>query len=197
MSKKILYVVDMQRDFMPFEGSALPVPGGDAAIAPINARLEALDPKEYEFVVFSEDFHAPDFVEHMPDGTPFAAHCVAGTEGAKTIVDLSLVPANIPVMLIRKNAFDVWEEDTLPVFDFRTGQKMDLERNELFSSAQDMDVVDVVLTGVCSDICVSQAGKGLLDRGFNVTVPRNCVKGLFREIEQVNAEDWGGRANLI
>ena len=194
---KILYIVDMQRDFMPFDDSKLGVPGADATIEPYNEILRNLDPIDVSFVVVSEDCHAADFVERMPDGSPFPAHCVVNTEGQKTIVDLDSINPRIPVFLIRKNAFDVFEEPTLDVIEYRSGAVLPLSRDQFFEGTLARGLIDVELGGVTSDICVNKAGKGLLDRGFNVTVRRSCTKGLFREIDQVNAEDWGGRANLI
>lgn len=194
---KILYIVDMQADFMPFDESKLGVPGADATIEPYNEVLRELDPKHVSFVVVSEDCHAADFVERMPDGTPFPTHCVVNTPGQKTIVDLDSINPRIPVFVIRKNAFDVFEEPTLAVVDYRTKAVLPITRDALFADALASGLKDVELGGVTSDICVNKAGKGLLDRGFNVTVRRSCTKGLFREIDQVNAEDWGGRAILI
>jgi nicotinamidase/pyrazinamidase len=197
MTDKFLYVVDMQRDFMPFEGSALPVPGGDVTIKPINDLLAEIKTLGFNFVVVSEDAHTSTFVERMPDGTPFPPHCVIGTPGQQTIVDLNSIPEDVNVFLIRKNAFNVFEEPTLQVFNLRTNQSIGLTRDEFFDSLLEQGVTEVTLTGVCSDICVKDAGLGLLDRGFNVTVPRNCVKGLFREIDDVNTTDWNNRAVLV
>lgn len=192
-----IYVVDMQRDFMPFDGSALPVPGGDSTIAPINEKLRNADPEDCELILVSEDSHEPSFTEYMPDGTPFPKHCVLGTEGAETIVDLTRVDPRIPIYLIRKNAFSVWEETTIPVLDYRTKRPIAFDRDEFFALLKNDGTTNVDLVGVCSDICVSLAGKGLIERGFNITVDRLAVKGLFREIDQVNEEDWGGKATLI
>ena len=50
--KRFVIVVDMQRDFVAADG-ALPVPGAEALIAPMNAWLASLRPADVTGVLFT------------------------------------------------------------------------------------------------------------------------------------------------
>ena len=73
-----LIVVDVQRDFLP--GGALPVPDGDAVIAPINALMTS---DAFDVVLATRDWHPPDHSSFTAQGGPWPPHCVAGTPGAQ------------------------------------------------------------------------------------------------------------------
>ena len=87
----LLLVVDVQVDFLP--GGALPVPGGDAVVGPINALQH-----RFRHVVLMQDWHPADhvsFAETHPGRAPFETivlpygpqvlwpdHCINGSDGA-------------------------------------------------------------------------------------------------------------------
>lgn len=83
-----LLVVDMQRDFLP--GGALPVPGGEAIIIPLNQYIQLFILKGLP-IFFTRDWHPPEHCSFMEQGGPWPRHCVAGTSGTEFAEGL-LVP---------------------------------------------------------------------------------------------------------
>jgi nicotinamidase/pyrazinamidase len=71
-----LIVVDVQNDFCP--GGALPVPGGDAVVEPINQLMG-----QFEFVVATRDWHPADHSSFQVRGGRWPPHCVEDTPGAE------------------------------------------------------------------------------------------------------------------
>lgn len=74
-----LVIVDVQRDFCP--GGALPVPQGDAIIAPLNAWMEQ-GQRRGAVIVASRDWHPRSHPSFKAEGGPWPEHCVQDTEGA-------------------------------------------------------------------------------------------------------------------
>lgn len=197
-----LLVVDDQNDFFDLEGSCLPIPDSKKVIEPTNQFLQMQRYSQCKGVMFTQDWHNADHEEYMPDGNPFPKHCVEGTKGAALAVQFGTIPSPIPVLNLRKNVFNMWEESNLQVAAMdavsraRFGNEPQ-DRDEFFKEMLAKGIKDVVVIGVASDICVNFAIKGLVDRGFNVTAIRPLCKGLFREIDQVVAEDYNNAVNLV
>lgn len=197
-----LLVVDDQHDFFDLEGSCLPIPDSKKVIEPTNQFLQMQRYNQCKGVLFTQDWHNADHVEYMPDGNPFPKHCVEGTKGAKLAVLSATVPSPIPLLNLRKNVFNMWEESSLqvaamdPVSRIRFGNEPQ-DRDAFFAEMLEKGLKDVVVIGVASDICVNFAIKGLVERGFNVTVVRPLCKGLFREIDQVVAEDYNNSVAIV
>lgn len=81
----ILYVVDMQYDFVPKtewgpDGN-FAVAEGDKAVPFIVKLIDKFN-KANNLIIASRDYHPRDHVSFMPDG-PFPAHCVEGSKGSK------------------------------------------------------------------------------------------------------------------
>jgi nicotinamidase-related amidase len=97
------------------------------------------------------------------------------------------VPRPIPVVGLRKNMFDMWGEDDLTVFPkdsiseeriqrmFNTSEP---GRDAFFEYWKKQGVTNVEVVGVALNICVAQAVRGLVNRGFDVTVRENLTKGI-------------------
>lgn len=77
MPKKVLIIVDVQKDFCA--GGALAVPGAEDIIPVIN-RLMAQG--GYDLVIATKDWHPPDHISFAPEYVG-KAHCVQGTDGAE------------------------------------------------------------------------------------------------------------------
>lgn len=197
-----LLVVDDQNDFFDLEGSCLPLPDSKKVIDPTNQFIQMQRYNQCKGVLFTQDWHSAEWVEYMPDGQPFPQHCVENTKGAALAVQYATVPSPIPVLNLRKNVFNMWEESNLVVnpMDAVTRSRFGNEpqdRDEFFKEMLERGTKDVVVIGVASDICVNFAIKGLVERGFNVTVVRSLCKGLFREIDQVVAEDYNNSVAIV
>lgn len=182
---KVLLVVDAQNDFMKSTGT-LSVPGAESLIAIVNDFISKLDHTEYHAVLFTRDTHETE--EGAAEGNNFPPHCMVGTSGWELSVDSEEVPGRIPTFFINKNFFDMWKE---PVIFVTNHNDMKVSnRDALFNQWKDRGITEIEVIGVCSDICVMYAIKGILDRGFKVTVRRNMVKGLYKEIDQVVSDDF-------
>lgn len=105
-------------------------------------------------LLFLFDNHAPD----DPEFRMFPPHCVAGTEETQVVEELQAYSRSANAVLIPKDRYDGFYGTTL--------------EQELTAFAPD----EVVLTGVCTDICVLHTAEGLLNRGYRVLVPRACVE---------------------
>jgi len=187
MAKKLVGIVDFQVDFLDLVGSKLPIPGSKELIIPMTQYLIDLNPDEIEAVVFTKDWHEADFVETMPDGTPFPSHCVKNTVGSRLAVNQLVINSDIPVYTIYKNAFDTFEEDNLRIEGYGTMKT----RDQFFSEMLAAGVNEIEVGGVATDICVDFFVRGVAALGFDVTVKGSISKGLFRQIEEMG-DDWQG-----
>lgn len=165
----IFWDVDTQVDFMLPEGK-LYVPGAEAII-PTLARLTHWAARKGVLVVASADAHQPGDEEFRR----YPPHCLAGTLGQKKIPETSLAPQftirnrvgeDLPVpgrylqIVVEKQRFDVFTNPTLESFLSQLGK------------------LEIVLYGVVTEICVSAAGRGFLDRGYRVTVVEDAIRHL-------------------
>ena len=174
MTKKIVLVVDFQTDFLNLERSKLPIPDSKELMAPMAEYLMSISREDTAVVLFTQDWHSKDHVEYMPDGTPFPSHCVEFTPGAEIAVNPTLVDTLLPTYFLKKNAFDMWEEDSLEV----TSEEFDYDRDDFFEDLKAKGFSEVEVVGVALNVCVNFAVRGLVDRGFVVTVRKDLTKGI-------------------
>jgi nicotinamidase/pyrazinamidase len=187
----IFWDVDTQADFMLPEGK-LYVPGAETII-PTLAKLTNWAAQRDVLVVASTDAHQPDDEEF----SLYPPHCLAGTPGQKKISETTLLPqftiANRPLtglphawryrqIIIEKQEFDVFTNpNTDPLL-------------------KQLGAPEIVLYGVVTEICVSAATRGLLDRGYRVTVLEDAIQHLDQEkarsfLEEVRQR--GGQAVAV
>lgn len=102
-------------------------------------------------IIFLHDNHAPD----DPEFKMFPPHCIRGTDETRVVDELQ--PYTEHAALIPKTKFDGFFGTTL--------------EEELAAYGPD----EVILGGVCTDICVLHTAEGLVSRGYRVIVPRFCV----------------------
>ena len=168
----IFWDVDTQVDFMLPQGK-LYVPGAEAII-PTPARLTDWAARHDVLVVASADAHQPDDEEF----SLYPPHCLAGTPGQKKILETMLLPQFIipnrqhtelaeaeryRQIIIEKQQFDVFTNPNTEALLSRFGKP------------------EIVLYGVVTEICVSAATRGLLDRGYRVTVVEDAIRSLDKE----------------
>lgn len=168
----IFWDVDTQVDFMLPEGK-LYIPEAEAII-PTLARLTNWAARHEVLVVASADAHQPEDKEF----SLYPPHCLAGTLGQKKIPETTLPPqftiANRPLtglpdalryrqIVIEKQEFDVFTNPNTDPF------------------LKQLGTPEIVLYGVVTEICVSAATRGLLDRGYRVTVLEDAIQHLDQE----------------
>jgi len=168
---RALFIIDVQNDFT--EGGALGVDGGAAVAAGITEYLRA-NPKEYDEVFASRDWHdadndngghfatdaAPDFVTTWP------SHCVAGTPGAEyhPALDTSLIGIHV-----RKG-------QGVPAYSIFEGTTDDAE--SLLQKLDKLEVTEVDVVGIATDYCVRASALDALGAHRRVRVLTDLVAGV-------------------
>ena len=147
-------VIDMTRGF--FE-KGYPLYCGDKArrIIPNIQRLLERELAQGAMVLFLNDYHDPDDLEFRM----FPPHCVAGTPETEVIPELAKYPGEI----IPKKRFSAFYGTTL-------GERLSQLKPE-----------KVIVTGVCTDICVCHTVGDARDRDYEVEVPVDCVASFDEE----------------
>lgn len=155
-----LLVVDMQRDFLP--GGSLAVPGGDEAVAPINAcaaEFERLGLPVYA----SRDWHPADHCSFVDRGGPWPPHCVAGTDGAQLAADLAL-PGSTTVI----------DKATRPDADAYSA----FDGTGLDAALRGAGVRRLFIGGVATDYCVRATALDARLLGYEVVLLRDAVRAI-------------------
>jgi len=151
-----LIVVDVQNDFCP--GGALPVPDGDAVIAPINRLID-----EVPFTVATRDWHPPDHHSFREYGGPWPVHCVRDTDGASLHPKLDAAAIDAIV--------DVGREPDDEGYSGFEGS--DLER-----ILRDAGVDRVHVGGLALDYCVRATALDARRAGFDVVLHRDATRAI-------------------
>lgn len=169
MNSAIFWDVDTQVDFIS-PGGKLYVPGAEA-ILPNLARLTSWAKENGILIVASTDAH----FEHDAEFKLYPPHCVIGTPGQQKVREThaakQLVIPNRPVQLpvslseyeqiiFEKQYFDVFTNPNIEALLQRLGRR------------------NVILYGVVTEICVAAAARGLLERGWVVSIVQDAIRCL-------------------
>jgi len=176
--RDILLIVDMQNDFCP--GGGLAVPRGDE-IVPLVNRLAA----RFRHVVLTQDWHPRghlSFASSYPGRTPYETialaygtqvlwpdHCVQGTRGADFRADLAVPHAEL---VLRKGYHR--EIDSYSAFvenDRRTS-------TGLAGYLRERGFARVVVAGLAFDFCVRYSAEDAHRAGLQVTVVEDACRGI-------------------
>lgn len=147
MSSAVI-VIDMLRGFLE-EGNPLYCGARARSIIPHVQRLLQTELAKGAKVFYLCDNHQPD----DPEFKRFPPHCIAGTQEAEIIPELSSYPGEV----IPKKHFSSFFETPL--------------EKKLKALKQDK----VIVCGVCTDICVLHTVADAINRGYEVEVPVDCV----------------------
>lgn len=166
--KEALLISDMLNDFVR-EGAPLEVPAARKIMPALQKRVAEARARGVP-VIYVCDAHRPDDPEFSRMGWP--AHAVKGSRGAEVIAGLAPLETD-PVI----------EKTTYSGFH-HTG---------LEGILQALGVERLVLTGVVTNICIFFIAYDAVIRGYEVTVPADCVAPLdpadgdfaLRQMEQV------------
>lgn len=193
-TRRFVVVVDMQGDFVRASG-ALPVPGAEAIVAPMQEWLAALDPATTAGVLLTFDTHIPEIYAASPESAQFPIHCLRGTPGWDSVLDAGAIAPSIPVYSLEKGVFDMWAEPGLRLIRLNgkgteaAGNRGEaIDRDGFFAGLAAEGVADVTVVGVAADFCVKWAAEGLLARGFRVELPAALTRGIAMEAEAVAAQ---------
>lgn len=161
--KKILVVVDVQKDFYHLEG-ALYVKGGEV----LPERITKVIPN-FDDVVFTMDWHPSNHCSFKKNGGIWPVHCVAFTEGASLPIEF------IPFLK------DIHDDRCYNV----VVKGMDTEKEEYGADAnaimtahdENPDECEFVFCGIAGEYCVRQTINNFITKFTNakVSVLTDCV----------------------
>jgi len=199
----IFWNVDTQYDFMRPDGK-LPGGGGDGAEAIEEALAKVTQKARAENirVINTADYHNQDSDEFSEDPDlqeTFPPHCLAGSGGAEYVpatepedpleldwrgeADWAEVMDHEGDFVLYKDAFDVFAGE--------------LESPHADDLVETLDPDRAVVYGVATDVCVDYAVEGLLDRGVDVYVVEDAVKGIDPEASEESVSRWSARGAKI
>ena len=176
--RDVLLVVDIQNDFCP--GGGLAVPHGDEVVPLING-LAA----KFAHVVLTQDWHPRghlSFASSHPGKTPYQTievaygtqvlwpdHCVQGTEGAAFCKDLAIPHAELMLRKGYHRAIDSYSAFYENDRKTRTG---------LAGYLRERDFRRVFLAGLAFDFCVRYSAEDARREGFEAIVIEDACRGI-------------------
>ena len=152
-------VIDMQRDFLD-PGAPIETPGGRAIIPAINrltARARALGIP----VVFTQEMHRADKSDFGIELQFEPPHCLEGTPGMELAERLEVAPTDYRIMGKRR-------------YDAFLG-------TDLETLLRGLRAENLIVAGVCTDVCVTSTVQHARNLDFRCVVPRECVAGTAPE----------------
>ncbi len=152
-------VIDMQRDFLD-PGAPVSTPGGRAVVASIN-RLTARARARGIPVIFTQEMHRADRSDFGIELEFEPPHCLEGTPGMELADGLEVSPADYRIQAKRR-------------YDAFLG-------TDLETLLRSLGVENLVVTGVCTDICVTSTVQHARNLDFRCIIPRECTAGTSRE----------------
>ncbi|NLP17507.1 MAG: cysteine hydrolase [Firmicutes bacterium] len=155
MTKRALLVIDMLNDFILPEGSLSVGPAGEAIVPLIAQQIKEFR-EAGEPVIYICDHHRAE----DPEFEMFPPHCVQGTPGAEIVEALAPVEGELVIFKRRYSAF------------FAT--QLDL-------CLREMGIVELLLVGVCTNICVLYTACDARMRTYDVTVLKDAVASFDEE----------------
>jgi nicotinamidase-related amidase len=151
---KVLLVIDMVRGFIEQRVGetvcSLFLPGAEGIIPNINREINALT--NDDVLIFACDTHE----ENDEEFKKWSPHCIKGS-GQEEIVSGIVAPSGPTLKKISKTRFSAF---------FNT-----LLESKLFPYKVD----EIIITGVCTDICVFATALDARYRDYKVTIPKDCV----------------------
>ena len=177
--ERALLAIDVQNDFCP--GGSLAVPEGERVVPVINS----IAPR-FARVVATQDWHPRghvSFASSHPGGRPFGVvdlpgsgrqtlwpeHCLAGSRGAELHPELDTAPLSL---ILRKGARR--ELDSYSAF-FENDRKTP---TGLAFYLRGLEVGEVYLAGLATDVCVFYTAMDALGLGFAVRLVQDACRGL-------------------
>jgi nicotinamidase/pyrazinamidase len=174
----VLLVLDVQNDFCP--GGLLPVPHGDAVIAPVN-RLA----RRFDHIVLTQDWHPrghQSFASSHPGRKPYETinarygaqtlwpdHCIQDTHGAQLHGDLQIPHAE----LILRKGFRP-EIDSYSAF-FENDRKTP---TGLTGYLRERGFTRVFLAGLAFDYCVRYSAEDAKRQDFKVAIIEDACRAI-------------------
>lgn len=159
LDKTALLVIDMQNDFV-LPGAPLATPRGLEIVPVISAFADAVRKRGWP-VVFTQEMHRPDGSDFGIELAFEPPHCLEGTPGVDIVEGLTPQPGDIRIRHKRRyNAFFGTDLDTV---------------------LRCRGVENLLVTGVCTDICVISTVHHARDLDYRCFVVEEGVDGTTAE----------------
>lgn len=155
-----LLVIDVQHDFLP--GGGLAVPDG-AAVLPVLARYCALFHSKGLPVIATRDWHPFNHCSFHEQGGLWPAHCVAQTRGAQFSEGLQLPASTIVI-----------SKGTDPEREAYSG----FQDTSLHQHLQSRGITRVFVGGLATDYCVLQTVRDARSLGYGVCLLLDAVRAV-------------------
>lgn len=107
-------------------------------------------------VIYVSDSHSED----DPEFSLWGEHAMAGEEGSEIVSDLTPQEGDYT---LRKEKYSAFYE------------------TELGSLLENLNIEEIVLTGVLTHICIQHTAADAFYRGYDIIVPKGCVEDLSKE----------------
>lgn len=153
-SQKILMIIDMLNDFV-LPGAPLEVPGAREIVPHIKAQIEKAHSENFPVLYLCDKHQKND-----PEFRVWPPHAVKDTPGAEIVSELKPAKNDTVIHKITYSAF---------------------YQTKLDDFLKTMQPNELILTGVCTEICVLYTAVDALSRGYDIAVPPDCVAGLTKE----------------
>lgn len=149
VEKCAVLVVDMLNDFLK-EGGVMKMDGAEVIYQPISDLVKAA--REYGLpVIYVNDCHRKNKYDSEFDKRP--EHCIEGSWGGQVIEELKMEESDYVVRKRRYSGF--YQTDLQLVLD-------------------ELNVKNVIITGVMTNICVRATAHDAFFLGYQVLIPRDC-----------------------
>lgn len=162
---KVLVVVDMQNDFID---GTLGTPEAQAIVPKVVKKIEEFDGE----VLWTQDTHSDDYLETQEGRQLPVEHCISASNGWQ-------IHSSVKAAIQRKNPAD----DQLNGFEKKTFGSLALAGRLYPEVAFSDGIEEIVLVGLCTDICV--ISNALLLKAFmpevKITVDASCCAGVTPE----------------
>lgn len=172
----VLLIIDMLRGFRDIGNLRNPLM---EKIIPNIVELSARKQREGWNIIFLGDCHHPDDAEFEI----FPAHCIAGTEETEVIPELQPFLKKYKSNYLPKKRYSGFFETHLEVL------------------LQKEAPLEIIVVGVCTDICVKYTVEELRNRGHRVKVIADCVTTYhipeMHDAAEVNAYELRHLQNIL
>lgn len=153
--RKVLLVIDLLNDFILDKGKLSCGKSAQMIVPNIKKEIEKAR-KENIPVIYICDNHHPD----DPEFKVYPPHCISGTYGAEVVKELKPTKKDFIVKKRRYSGF------------FMT---------DLGLTIRDLRAEELILTGVCTNICVLYTASDARMRNYEVTILKDCVASFDEE----------------
>lgn len=155
-----LLIVDVQNDFLP--GGGLAVPRGDEVVAVLNRYLRAFQ-KQGLPVYATRDWHPERHCSFSAQGGPWPPHCVADTAGAGFAAALQL-----PLSAVVISKASTIETDAYSGF----------QGTDLDSRLRAAGISRLFIGGLATDYCVLNTVRDALRLGYQVFLLADAIRAV-------------------